>query len=125
MNVTHTINQLWFGRNLELHKIQEAAVFPLKGTSKSASEVSEEGSASFEYYLKVVPSSYEPLAGGTYDCFQYVASSNQINGRYRLPAVYFRYEIESITVKFKEWRRPLSHFLVQVCNIFDCCRESV
>lgn len=78
----------------------------------------ERGEAkSFEYYVKVVPMVYEKLNGQKLDSFQYVANSNEIDGRYAIPAIYFRYDMSPIVVKFTKRSKSFSHFLVQICAI--------
>ena len=78
---------------------------------------SQQDAKSYEYYIKVVPTQLQKLNGKIYDSYQFVANSNEVVGRYRLPAIYFRYDMSPITTRFVEKRPPLYHFLVQICAI--------
>eukprot|EP00457_Paulinella_chromatophora_P008074 gb/GEZN01008101.1/.p1 GENE.gb/GEZN01008101.1/~~gb/GEZN01008101.1/.p1 ORF type:complete len:331 (-),score=47.64 gb/GEZN01008101.1/:447-1439(-) len=120
LNVTHIIHDLHFGeQTYELEGIKGANVNPLKGAFKLATLDSGDVSTakSFEYYLKVVPTTFRKLDGTEVLSYQFVANSNDIAGRYRIPALYFRYDMSAITVRFSEKRQTLSHFLVQICAI--------
>jgi len=120
MNVTHIIHDLSFGgQTHHLAEIEEANINPLKDSVKIAGPDPSDPSSgvSYEYYIKIVPTMFERINGDLFESFQFVANSNEVGGRYRLPAVYFRYELSPITVKFVEKRKAFSHFLVQICAI--------
>lgn len=112
MNVSHYINHLWFGKSEELKDVQGAIINPLEGVKR----VTNDDALSYEYFIKIVPSTYENN-GITHDSYQFVANSHQMVGRYRLPAIYFRYDLSPMTVKFSNKKVPLSHFIVQICAI--------
>jgi len=117
MNLTHIVHSLSFGEHAEeAFDVSEVAINPLGGASKVILEQKEGEAKSFEYYVKVVPMVYERY-GETLDSFQYVSNSNEILGRYTIPAVYFRYDLSPITVKFTRKSRSFTHFLVQICAI--------
>lgn len=119
MNCSHIVHDLWFGE--ETHKLHtketDAQTNPLAGVSKIDLSDGTGESRSYEYYIKIVPTNYHHIHGEQTESFQFVASSNEIVGRYRLPAIYFRYDMSPITVEFRESQMALSHFLVQVCAI--------
>lgn len=70
----------------------------------------------YEYYVKVVPTTYKVLNGEEYYVSQFTANTNeyQSNGP---PAVYFRYDLSPVTVKFSVYRQSFFRFLVQLCAI--------
>ncbi|CAM6001566.1 unnamed protein product [Sphagnum balticum] len=139
LNVSHFVHSLWFGNDVQLQTVENAVVNPLSGLARiDAQNIGIDGGGSYtlqtvggagigvhrsytpksyEYYLKIVPSTYTTLSGDIYEAYQYVAHSNSVEGRYRISAVYFRYDIEAITVQFTAVRRSLAHFLVQICAI--------
>jgi len=121
MNVSHIINHLSFGtmeETRELADVPGAHIDPLKGTRKMAEADHDAMNAkSYEYYIKIVPTVYHKLNGNTYRSYQFVADSNEVTGRYQLPAAYFRYDLSPITVEFSERRKSFAHFLVQICAI--------
>jgi len=122
MNVSHYINHLSFGileETSQLADVAGAHINPLKGTRKVAEpdQYDSQNAKSYEYYIKIVPTVYDKLNGKQYRSFQFVADSNEVVGRYQLPAAYFRYDLSPITVHFTERRKSFAHFLVQICAI--------
>lgn len=129
MNLSHIWHDLHFGNEEHLSSILSASVAPLKGTSKLAVDPNAQARAagaaglppfsfpSYEYYLKVVPTTYETLHGEIHRSFQYVAHSNAVVGRYQPSAIFLRYDIDALTVKFTRKRKSFAHFLVQICAI--------
>jgi len=119
MNVSHMVHNLWFGETSELGSIAQAEFNPLSGVEMSGSGdgVPPGEARSYEYYINIVPTQLEKLSGKVFNSFQYVANSNDVVGRYRIPAVYFRYELSAITVRFAEKHKSFAHFLVQICAI--------
>jgi len=119
MNVSHIVHDLFFGETSELVSIESAEFNPLSGVIQGGSGdgVPPGEARSYEYYINIVPTQLEKLSGKVYNSFQYVANSNDVIGRYRIPAVYFRYELSAITVRFAEKRKSFAHFLVQICAI--------
>ena len=75
---------------------------------------------SFEYYIKVVPTTYESLSGHKTRTYQFTASSNWLIGHVQVPAVYFRFDLSPITVQFSQKQTTFSHFIVQVLSSYEC-----
>jgi len=73
-------------------------------------------SAIFEYYTKVVPTTYVPLNRPPVHVYQFTANSNKIANQ-QMPSLYFRYDFAPVTVRYKETSQSFSHFLVQVCAV--------
>jgi hypothetical protein len=120
MNVTHYVHDLSFGEQTEhLRDVEEANTHALNGAFKVAlpDPNDSQSAVSYEYYIKIVPTLYERINREIIESYQFVANSNELAGKYRLPAIYFRYEFSPITVKFTEKRKSFSHFLVQICAI--------
>lgn len=42
---------------------------------------------SYEYYIKIVPTTFEYISGEVENSYQFVANSNAISGHYRLPGM--------------------------------------
>jgi hypothetical protein len=63
-----------------------------------------------------VPTTYFNLRGAEYHVHQFTANGNEYPAE-GLPAVYFRYDLSPVTVKFTQVRDSFFHFLVQVCAI--------
>jgi len=118
MNLSHIIHNLSFGDHAEeAFDLEEAGINPLKNAKKIVSDSNAQEGKSFEYYVKIVPMRYEKLSGEVLDSYQYVANSNEINGHFAIPALYFRYDMSPIAVKFAKRAKSFSHFLVQICAI--------
>jgi hypothetical protein len=119
MNVSHIVHNLWFGETTDLMEVETAETTPLKGAKRiSYAEGLQQGEGkSYEYFINIVPTQYHKLNGQISHLFQYVANSNEVVGRYKIPAVYFRYELSGVTVKFHYKRKSFAHFLVQICAI--------
>lgn len=119
MNVSHTIHHLSFGDTVRVNAA--AGTNPLNGVSRIVvpNEENRQGESpvSFEYYIKVVPTTFEFIDGTIEHSYQFDANSNEVIGHYRLPALYFRYDTSPITMKFRQFRTAFSHFVVQVCAI--------
>ena len=49
--------------------------------------------------------------------FQYIAHSNVVGGRYRVASIYFRYDVDAITMRIERKGKAFAHFLVQLCAI--------
>jgi hypothetical protein len=69
-----------------------------------------------QYYINVIPTTYEDLRGKKYYVHQFTSNSNDINTG-QLPALYFRYDLSPVTVKFTKAKESFLHFVVQICAI--------
>jgi len=124
MNISHKINHVSFGVDEDIGYIQKhfkgtGIVSPLDGVSQVVTEKKTGAyidSAIFEYYTKVVPTTYVPLDRPPIHVYQFTANSNKIMNQ-QMPSLYFRYDFSPVTVQYKETRESFSHFLVQVCAV--------
>eukprot|EP01130_Rhizamoeba_saxonica_P017710 TRINITY_DN8641_c0_g1_i1.p1 TRINITY_DN8641_c0_g1~~TRINITY_DN8641_c0_g1_i1.p1 ORF type:complete len:384 (-),score=71.40 TRINITY_DN8641_c0_g1_i1:43-1194(-) len=110
-NLSHTINYLSFG--IEYPN----SVYPLDEVSKSWED--PDSSASYSYFIQVVPTSYEDLAGRQIESSQFSVTEYEKStesGR-SLPGVFFVYDLSPIKVYFKETSKSFAHFLTSVCAI--------
>jgi len=115
-DVSHRINHLSFGedKKVELAKktFKLGEISPLDNTNHP-----EHDKRTYEYYMKVVPTTYEDLRGNTFYLHQFISNSNEVNSHIMLPAVYFRYDMSPITVKYFQYKENFLHFLTQICAI--------
>jgi hypothetical protein len=88
------------------------AVLPLTGKTRAL-----EQAMISEYYIKVVPTIFQQLAGAVAHSFQFTASSNAYKSNQYLAAAWFKYDVTPITVKLTEHRDPFTHFVVSVCAV--------
>uniref|UniRef100_A0A7S3BPE8 Endoplasmic reticulum vesicle transporter C-terminal domain-containing protein n=1 Tax=Haptolina ericina TaxID=156174 RepID=A0A7S3BPE8_9EUKA len=110
LNVSHVIHSISFGDEYP------GMVNPLQNVRK----ILDHDSGYFQYYLKVVPTVYEPMGGkapvhtNQYSYTELFRNTHDID---KLPAVFFNYEFSPIMARFTETRRSLSNFLTGLCAI--------
>merc|ERR1712216_117419 len=109
INVSHVIHAISFGEPYP------DMINPLDDTPK----ILYEGSGYFQYYIKIVPTTYEPLRGTPVHTNQYsytelFRTTSELD---KLPAVYFHYELSPIMARVTEQRKPLGSFLTGLCAI--------
>jgi len=113
-NMSHTINRLSFGKDFP------GIVNPLDNVTK-ASDNPEHAIAMYQYFVKVVPTTYESLNGNVLNTNQYSVTEHfkPLKGEnaHGLPGVFFMYELSPIMVKFSEARKSFAHFLTSLCAI--------
>uniref|UniRef100_A0A3P8NNB7 Endoplasmic reticulum-Golgi intermediate compartment protein n=1 Tax=Astatotilapia calliptera TaxID=8154 RepID=A0A3P8NNB7_ASTCA len=86
-----------------------------------ADKMSSNPLASHDYILKIVPTVYEDLSGRQRFSYQYTVANKEYvayshTGRI-IPAIWFRYDLSPITVKYTERRQPLYRFITTICAI--------
>lgn len=124
MNITHKINHISFGTDTDITYVKTnfegtGAVSPLDGVHQLVSERKSGtsiDSAIFEYYTKVVPTTYIPLEGPQIQVYQFTANTNKIANQ-QMPSLYLRYDFSPVTVQYKETKETASHFAVQICAV--------
>eukprot|EP00041_Stephanoeca_diplocostata_P007415 m.105350 g.105350 ORF g.105350 m.105350 type:complete len:395 (-) comp16868_c1_seq1:216-1400(-) len=112
-NMSHIVKRLSFGNEYP------GLVNPLDDHHEV---VPEEGSAMYQYFLKIVPTRYRKKNGQTISTNQYSVTRHQrkINqgfGDSGLPGAFFMFEISPILVSLTETNRSFMHFLTSVCAI--------
>ena len=80
------------------------------------------GSGVFQYFVKVVPTTYKYADGNHIDSCQYSVtdqfkSAHDPSKGFVLPGVFFIYDISPIMVTFREERPAFSYFLTSLCAI--------
>jgi hypothetical protein len=85
---------------------------PLAGVSNKA----EYGIESHDYIMKIVPTIYESYDGSTTISYQYTYAHRSFLGR-GPAALWFRYDLSPLTVRYKEKGEPIFSFLTAVCAV--------
>ncbi|CAE7604901.1 ergic3 [Symbiodinium necroappetens] len=137
LNISHKVNHISFGVDTDITYVKSnfqgtGIVSPLDGVVQihEKSEPKEKtdskfgswsyagllDSAIYEYYTKVVPTTYVPLDGSPIHVHQFTANSNKIVNQ-QMPSLYLRYDFSPVTVRYTETKESLSHFVVQVCAV--------
>ncbi|XP_060096564.1 endoplasmic reticulum-Golgi intermediate compartment protein 1 [Heteronotia binoei] len=88
---------------------------------EGADKLSSNPLASHDYILKIVPTVYEEMNGKQRYSYQYTVANKEYvayshTGRI-IPAIWFRYDLSPITVKYTERRQPLYRFITTICAI--------
>nr|CAB3243438.1 endoplasmic reticulum-Golgi intermediate compartment protein 1 [Phallusia mammillata] len=116
-DMTHEIKELWIGDRQEVPKVQATAFNALEGKNTQG----KHPLSSHDYVMKIVPTVYETINGKTHYMYQYTHAYKDYiaygHGQRVMPAVWFRYELTPITVKYTERRQPFYHFITMVCAI--------
>uniref|UniRef100_A0A8B9XL84 Endoplasmic reticulum-Golgi intermediate compartment protein n=1 Tax=Bos mutus grunniens TaxID=30521 RepID=A0A8B9XL84_BOSMU len=115
-DMTHVIHKLSFGDTLQVHNVHGA--FNALG---GADRLTSNPLASHDYILKIVPTVYEDKSGKQQYSYQYTVANKEYvayshTGRI-IPAIWFRYDLSPITVKYTERRQPLYRFITTICAI--------
>ncbi|XP_075852406.1 endoplasmic reticulum-Golgi intermediate compartment protein 1 isoform X1 [Microcebus murinus] len=115
-DMTHVIHKLSFGDTLQVQNVHGA--FNALG---GADRLSSNPLASHDYILKIVPTVYEDKSGKQRYSYQYTVANKEYvayshTGRI-IPAIWFRYDLSPITVKYTERRQPLYRFITTICAI--------
>jgi len=115
----HEVHEVSFGSKIKKisSKNFRSSFNPLGGRSK----VDGHNLESHEYIMRIVPTTYEELNQNKLVAYQYTyAYRSHISfghGGRVIPALWFRYDLNPITVRYHETRPPLYHFLTTVCAI--------
>jgi hypothetical protein len=117
-DLTHTINHISFGEEDDIKQIKSkfnvGILNPIDNTSKSNSNNKK---MIYEYYLKVVPTTYIDLAGNQYHVHQFTANNNEMKANMMVPAIFFRYDLSPILVKYTQTRERIFVFFIEICAI--------
>jgi len=115
----HEIHEVSFGSKIRKisSKNIRSSFNPLKDRSRTDGNALE----SHEYIMRIVPTTYEEVGGGRLTAYQYTfAYRSHISfghGGRVIPALWFRFDLNPITVRYHEERPPLYHFLTTICAI--------
>ncbi|ELT87978.1 hypothetical protein CAPTEDRAFT_224400 [Capitella teleta] len=118
-NMKHIVHELIFGDRVPQTIHIPGSFNPLLEKDKSESNAL----SSHDYYLKIVPAVFNDYSGKTlmhpYQyTFAYRHSIRQRGGQVVIPAIWFKYKLNPMCVKYSEQRPiPFYHFLTAVCAI--------
>ena len=112
-NLTHTIRHLSFGRNVP------GKTDPIDGVTGLA----EKGSEMFQYYVKIVPTTFARADGSTFLTNQFSVTRHNkaimsgLMGDSGMPGVFFSYEMAPVMVKYQQKEKSFGHFASGLCAI--------
>ncbi|XP_070540553.1 endoplasmic reticulum-Golgi intermediate compartment protein 1-like isoform X2 [Ptychodera flava] len=115
---SHIIHEVSFGDDLKNLSLSSHTSFNALGGRDKTDGRAE---SSHDYYMKIVPTVYEDVWGKTNISYQYTYAYKDYvafgHGHRVLPAIWFRYDISAITVKYHETRAPFYTFITTICAI--------
>jgi len=116
IDMAHIIHEISFGDDVRSLNLQ-GSFDPLSDIKR----LDDSPMQSHEYHLRIVPSIYEELDGSRLRPYQYQYAHKKyislgFTGRV-IPAIWFKYDINPISVKYKKHRRPLYEFICMTCAI--------
>jgi len=123
-NASHNIVRFSFGHDFP------GIINPLDGVRKT---IQKDEIAMFQYFVKIVPTTYENLANEIINTNQFSVTERMkilppvdtnkeqdhspTHDHSGLPGVFVMYDLSPIMVKYTEKQRSFSHFLTSVCAI--------
>jgi len=108
---THRIVEVRMGDNILTQNVP-GSFNPLQNIQKS----NEFGIESHDYLMKIVPTVYETRSGKSHVSYQYTYAYRSYIGR-GSSAIWFRYDLSPLTVKYVERGEPIFVFLTAVCAV--------
>ncbi|XP_042893444.1 endoplasmic reticulum-Golgi intermediate compartment protein 1-like [Penaeus japonicus] len=116
IDFAHVIHEVRFGSKIDNPDVP-GTFNPLLGRAKIDGNALE----SHDYVMKVVPTIYESATGNQVIAYQYTYAYRSYisfsHGGRVVPAVWFRYDLTPITVKYHFKRPPFYSFITTVCAI--------
>jgi len=117
LDLSHKINHISFGDESDLRHIKSkfdvGILNPLDGVEK----IDHTNQKLYEYYLKVVPTTYVDIEGNTLSAHQFTSNSNENINNNMISTIFFRYDISPILIKITQYREIFFHFFIQICAI--------
>jgi Endoplasmic reticulum vesicle transporter len=89
-DVNHKIHHISFGDDSDIKLIKSTFNTGILNPLDNVEKADEHVKKTYEYYLKVVPTTYEDIKGKKYYVHQFTSNSNEMVTN-MLPAAYFRY----------------------------------
>ena len=112
-DMSHMINTLHFG-----DIVQKNGAF---NSLNSQDQLDASALSSHDYIIKLVPTTYSQLNGSIQNTFQYSFAHKDFiaygHGHTIMPAVWFKYDLSPITIKYIKKRKPFYHFITTFCAI--------
>lgn len=110
-NFSHRIERFFFGKDIP------SVVNPLEGEEK----VDHSGRMLYQYFIKVVPTDVDTKQFYT-TSYQYSVTEadreiDHHSGSHGTPGIYFKYDIEAISVHVREETYPIHHLIIRLLGM--------
>ena len=117
LDLSHKINHISFGDETDIRNIKSkfdvGILNPLDGVEK----IDHTNQKLYEYYLKVVPTTFVDIEENTLSAHQFTSNSNENINNNMISTIFFRYDISPILIKITQYRELFFHFFIQICAI--------
>ncbi|KAL7751725.1 hypothetical protein RI367_002724 [Sorochytrium milnesiophthora] len=112
LNFSHRIDKFTFGRD-----------YPgLKHPLSHSYDIIDKPATKMDYFLSIVPTIYidrseNVILTNQYAVTDYKTTLNHQQGKHGTPGIFFKYDLEPVTIRIIETRRSFIRFLVRLCGI--------
>lgn len=111
VNFSHRIDHLSFG------PLVPGAINPLDSTLK----LTNDRSHMFQYYIQVVPTKFRTLhrtlSTNQFSVTEQNRTISHRKGSHGVPGVFFKFDMNAMSVEIVENRKPFGQFLIRLCGI--------
>ena len=120
LNLEHKINLLSFGDDVSIKLIKKIfgqSMLKLATTLNKMEKKNDNFAKIYQYYLKIVPTTFLSFNNKFIKSYQYTYNSNKEGAFNEFPTIYFKYDISPITVEYKHYKISFMDFFINICAI--------
>ena len=118
LDLTHTIHHISFENEKDLkiikEKFNEGIMTPMDGFKL----VDDTKGTLLNYYINIIPSSYQDIDGSVYNAFQFTFKQKKVDSGRMIPTIFFRYDISPILMKYTKYYPGHFDGVINICAIF-------
>lgn len=116
-DLSHKINHISFGDETDLKNIKSKFDVGILNPIDGVEKIDHVNQKIYEYYLKVVPTTYMDINGHALHAHQFTSNSNENINKMMISTIFFRYDISPILIRITQYKEELFHFFIQICAI--------
>jgi hypothetical protein len=116
-DLSHKINHISFGDETDIKNIKSKFDVGILNPIDGVEKIDHTKQKMYEYYLKVVPTTYIDVNGESLSAHQFTSNSNENVSNMMISTIFFRYDISPILIRITEYKQPFFHFFIQICAI--------
>lgn len=116
-DLSHKINHISFGDEYDIMNIKSKFDVGILNPIDEVEKIDHTNQKIYEYYLKVVPTTYIDVNGEALSVHQFTSNSNENVSNMMISTIFFRYDISPILIRITQYKQPFFHFFIQICAI--------
>jgi Endoplasmic reticulum vesicle transporter/Endoplasmic Reticulum-Golgi Intermediate Compartment (ERGIC) len=116
-DLSHKINHISFGDETDIKNIKSKFDVGILNPIDGVEKIDHKNQKMYEYYLKVVPTTYIDINGEALSAHQFTSNSNENSSNMMISTIFFRYDISPILIRITQYKQPFFHFFIQICAI--------